>query len=32
MPLEKRLEYPFLEHGANAVDIPGKNLHCKISR
>jgi hypothetical protein len=25
--VEKRLEQPFLEDGANAVDVPGKNLH-----
>src|SRR5258708_8126854 len=29
--LQKRLKHLFLDHGANAVDIPGKNLHC-ISR
>src|SRR5882672_52412 len=25
--VEKRLKYPFLDDGANAVDVPGKNLH-----
>src|SRR6266403_2949407 len=27
--LEKRLEYPLLDHCANAVDVPGENLHRK---